>query len=208
MKTTESLFAVAAAASVALVACTHAPSGPGASAPSSAQVDANHEVSRCPIRGDDEGARVRVSVADAPDGVAIAFAGDARDVPALRQRVRAMDRANDQQGDAFAACPCALEPGPGVLSSTSPYGGGQARRMIDADPATAEPVEEARGQTAMQAPGAMVPFGAVPAATTVDDTPSGGVLRFTARDASQVQALRDEVRQNARAMQSGCGGGR
>ena len=49
-------------------------------------------------------------------------------------------------------------------------------------------------------------MGAVPAATSVDDTPTGGVVRFTAMDPSQVQALRDEVQENVRSMERGCAG--
>jgi hypothetical protein len=145
---------------------------------------------------------VQATVTELPDGVAVAFFGSARNVGELRARVRAMDRANTSQGDPFAACPCIIE---SVAAASEPilsYGVGHDGWMIDGDPGTPESAAiRAEGRTSMQ------PMGAVPAATSVDDTPTGGVVRLTAKDPSQVQALRDEVQENVRSMERGCGGG-
>jgi hypothetical protein len=156
-----------------------------------------------------------VAVTDTPDGAAITFSAVTPDLDQLRSDIRAMDQANVRQGDAFAACSCVMNSGldrteykngsaSGTGGDTSRMNGtsgvGESTWPSDANPQTNAPPGETQGQTMRQ------PMSSVPADTSVDDTPTGGVLRFQARDPSQVQALREAVRSNLEAMQLGCGG--
>jgi len=194
-------FVASVAIAATTVACGHAQSGRGSSDPWSAQVDSTGNASACPMRAQDG---VQATVTELPDGVAVAFSGAARHLGQLRTRVRAMDRANTSQGDPFAACPCIIESAAAASAPILSYGVGHDGYMIDGDPGTPESAAiRAQSRTSEQAVQAM---GAVPAATSVDDTPTGGVVRFTAMDPSQVQALRDEVQENVRSMERGCAG--
>jgi hypothetical protein len=162
------------------------------------------------------GSGVSAVVSDRPDGAAITFSATPQALMTLRTGLRAMDRANSRQGDAFAACPCILESG---LASRQAMPPGNAANATTTSSATATnreawlyegsptavspaspiaPAEVDRGRTMMQ------PVASVPADTFVDDTPTGGVLRFRAKDPSQVQALREEVQTNVQAMAKGC----
>jgi hypothetical protein len=44
----------------------------------------------------------------------------------------------------------------------------------------------------------------VMAGSSVDDAPNGAVLELKAKDPAQLPALRDQVRINTQAMQTGC----
>jgi len=122
----------------------------------------------------------RATVADTDDGVAITFTGRQRDVDVVRRDVQAMSDANDKQGSPFAMCPC---------QTNEPMPGG--------------PMASA-GTPSMQM-GTPAWVRTVPASTRVEETSTGAVLTLRARDASQMQALRDSVRSQIRSMEeNGC----
>ncbi len=122
---------------------------------------------------------VHATVADIPNGVAITFTGSHEQVDQLRKNVHDMADANDKQGDAFAACPCAE--GAGALGS-------------------AEAMPSETGSTAMQAGPTALPR----ADSKVDDIETGAILRLTAKDNTQVSALRSTVRQDVHALKRAC----
>jgi hypothetical protein len=117
---------------------------------------------------------VRATVADTKDGVAITFVAPEVEVKQLRQNVHDMADANDTKNDPFASCPCGSQRPMGV--------------------AEAMPSESGTRTTVIK------PL----AAATVDETPSGAVLRLTAKDKSQVEALRTAARDNIRAIRRNC----
>jgi hypothetical protein len=91
-------------------------------------------------------------------------------------------------------------PGPSGAAPGPSYGGNPAYGAFGGN--KGEPMMLPQGRSNMQ------PTGVVPADTSVEDTPTGGVLRLRAKDPAQVQALRDQVRENVMAMQRGCVGSR
>ena len=123
---------------------------------------------------------VHASVADTNDGVAITFTAPQNELDQLRSNVNAMVDANDKQGDAFAACPC----------GSNEYG-------------AAENQGTSSGQTWSQSGQTSMQSAEVPAKAKESDIPTGAVLTLNAKDKNQVQALRDDVRQDIHAMQHG-----
>jgi len=119
---------------------------------------------------------VHASVADINKGVAITFTGPQNALDQLRKNVHAMSDANDNQSDAFAVCPCA---------SIAPQGAAEAMP----------------GQ-----PGAVqaLPLKSIRANSNVQEIDTGAVLKLEAKNKGDVQALRDAVRQNVKAMRKGC----
>jgi hypothetical protein len=208
MKTLGSLVAVTACA--ALLGCSHEAQMSSVSEPYTAQSESVG--SGCPVHGQSD---VQATVSDMQDGVAITFSGQQRELDSLRATLRAMDEANASRGDAFASCPCiyergaaASQPMSGYGSNPSPSYGGSPSSSYGGNPSygayggSGEPMTGSKGESMMQ------PMAAVPAETSIEDTPTGGVLKLRAKDPSQVQALRDQVRQNVMAMQRGCVGSR
>jgi hypothetical protein len=231
MKTLGSL--VVATACATLLGCSHESQTGSVSEPYTAQ---SQSVSTgCPVHGQSD---VQATVSDMQDGVAITFSGQQRELDSLRATLRAMDEANASRGDAFASCPCIYERGaaasqPGSSYGSSPqsgygstpqssYGGGPSSSYgggpsssYGGNPAygayggSQEPMTGTQGQRpGSQGQSMMQPVAAVPAETSIEDTPTGGVLKLRAKDPSQLQALRDQVRQNVMAMQRGCVGSR
>jgi hypothetical protein len=118
---------------------------------------------------------VHALVADIRDGVAITFTAPEGELDQLRNDVHAMADANDAQGGAFAACPCAEAP-PGA-----------AEKM----PTTA--LEQAATQPLR-----------VKAVAKVDEIATGAVLKLTAKDHKDINALRAEVRDDLHAFKKNC----
>jgi hypothetical protein len=121
---------------------------------------------------------VHAIVADIRDGVAITFTAPEGELDQLRNDVHAMADANDAKGGAFAACPCAEAP-PGA-----------AEKM----PATA--LEQAATQPLR-----------VKAVAKVDEIATGAVLKLTAKDHKDINALRAEVRDDLHAFKKNCEAG-
>jgi hypothetical protein len=117
---------------------------------------------------------VRTMVQDTPDGVQIVAVGPEGQVDSIRQNVRAMATTNNNQGDPFAPCSCALE-APGAtesMPSSTPYASLQAARLI--------PLSSA----------------------SVEQIPSGGILKLTAKDPNQVNSLRTRTREEVSALRN------
>jgi hypothetical protein len=117
---------------------------------------------------------VRTMVQDIPEGVQIVAVGPEGQVDTIRQNVRAMATTNNNQGDPFAPCSCALE-APGAtesMPSSTPYATLQAARLI--------PLSSA----------------------TVEQIPSGGILKLSAKDPNQVSALRTRTREEVSALRN------
>jgi hypothetical protein len=121
---------------------------------------------------------VHAILADIRDGVAITFTAPEGELDQLRNDVHAMADANDAKGGAFAACPCA-EAAPGA-----------AEKM----PATA--VEQAGTQPLR-----------IKATAKVDEIATGAVLKLTAKDHKDINALRSEVRDDLHAFKKNCATG-
>jgi hypothetical protein len=121
---------------------------------------------------------VHAIVADIRDGVAITFTAPEGELDQLRNNVHAMAEANDAKSDVFAACPCAEAP-PGA-----------AEKM----PATA--LEQAATQPLR-----------VKAEAKVDEIATGAVLRLTAKDHKDINALRAEVKDDLHAFKKNCEAG-
>jgi hypothetical protein len=131
---------------------------------------------------------IDATVADATNGVAITFTSSKGDtnLEQLRENVSAMATANDEQGDAFAACPCAERAHRMGSTEAMPGGSeivGYAREGTAYDRATARPIA---------------------ADASVDKFATGAVLTLSAKDSSQAGALRSEVRQNVHALRQQC----
>lgn len=180
MRTAGSILGIALA--LALGACAHhnAQGGAQAAQPGGAVAAA------CPmaqLRG------VHATVADIKDGVAITFTAPESERDQLRDNVKAMIDANDKQGDAFASCPCA-------------QGGGGAMGTAEAMPGE----KGERGQTAMQpGTGTLVAVTIMPRADAKEeDISTGAILRLTAKDGSQVTALRKVARNDVHAFKKTC----
>jgi len=163
-------FVTSAVLAAALAACAHQP----ARAPA-AQAAITPSAVSCPLsrlQG------IHVSVADIRDGVAITFTGPASELDQLRDNVHAMADANDKQGDAFAACPCARMP----LGSA-----------------------EAMPSTAPEQTAARPMVGAQPLAiANVEDIATGAVLKLAAKDKKETSALRSVVREDVHALHKNC----
>jgi hypothetical protein len=126
---------------------------------------------------------VHATVADIREGVAITFTAPQSELDALKQDVHAMADANDKLGDAFATCPCA-EAGAAA---------GSAEAMPGETGATG-------GQPSMQGATRGMP----PASSKVEEISTGAILRLTAKDNSQIGALRSTVRQNMHMLRRAC----
>jgi hypothetical protein len=153
----------------ALVACGH--NAQNAEPQTATQSQYGAPYGSCPmaqLRG------VQVAVAEARDGVALAFTAPQEEIEVVRAAVRSMAEANDKQGDAFAPCPCAM---------TAQYG------ATESMPGSAMPAR---------------PMPMVPADARADDTPTGAVLQLTAKDKRQVETLRSVTAERARALLSAC----
>jgi hypothetical protein len=140
---------------------------------------------------------VHATVADIKGGVAITFTGPEGEIDRLRDGVRTMAKSNDQQGDAFAVCPCS------EMNTTT----GQAEAMPreSSTSSSGQPYSGGRGQTAMQGSNASNVIGSMPLAKAkVDEIPTGAILLLTASDEAQASNLRSTVRQDVRAMKQGC----
>jgi hypothetical protein len=122
------------------------------------------------------------SVTNTPDGVAITFTGPHDDLDQIRSNVRAMQDANNRRGDAFAACPCGRAPSAGA--------------------AEAQGVNRERGgRTSMQPTPPRIP---VLADATVQEIPTGAVLRLTARNKGDIGFLRNQARENVNGILTTC----
>jgi hypothetical protein len=117
---------------------------------------------------------VHAAVADTKDGVAITFIAPEVEVKQLRDNVHAMADANDKKSDPFAACPCGSQRAMGT-AETMPSESGTRTTLV-------KPLADA----------------------TVDETPTGAVLKLSAKDKSQVDALRTAARENIHAIRKNC----
>lgn len=181
MKIAGSVLALALVAG--LGACSHNNTQSAGAQSPQGQSQAQASAASCPMA---QLPGVHATVADTSDGVAITFTGPQNEVDQLRQNVHAMSDANDKQGNAFAACPCAFgqsgsaEAMPGNESQSGQQGG------------------QWNGNTSMQP-------ASVQADAKVDEIPTGAVLELKAKDKSQVQTLRDDVRSEVHSMkENGC----
>jgi len=196
MKIATSIVAIALTA--AAVGCAkNEPQAQGAQyAPSGAQ--GQPYAANCPLS---QLTDVHASVADVHDGVAITFTVPESELSYLRDDVKAMKDANDDRGDAFAACPCA------AAGMTQPYG--STENMPSGNQSSNGPnasTSGQSGQTAMQ-PGQTGMTGMrVAAKASVDDIPTGSVLKLTTKDSSQVQMLRDQAHSEVQALRHSCFG--
>jgi hypothetical protein len=118
---------------------------------------------------------VRATVADIRDGVAITFTAPEGELDQLRNNVHAMADAEEKQHDAFASCPCAE------------HAAGAAEKM------PMSPVEQAATQPQK-----------VKADAKVDEISTGAVLKLTAKDHKDINALRAEVREDLRGLKKNC----
>jgi hypothetical protein len=178
MRTAGTILGIALAA--ALGACAHhqAQGGAQAAQPGGATAAA------CPmaqLRG------VHATTADIKDGVAITFTAPESERDRIRENVKAMIEANDKRGDAFAACPCAAA---GALGAAEAMPGEKGER----------------GQTAMQpGTGTLTTVTVMPRADAKEeDISTGAILRLTAKDGSQVTALRKAARNDVHAFKKTC----
>jgi hypothetical protein len=117
---------------------------------------------------------VRALVQDTPGGVQIAVAGPEGQIDKIRENVRAMATTNNQQGDPFAPCACALK-SEGAAESMPSSGSAsqlQAARLI--------PLSNAE----------------------VEQTSSGAILKLTAKDPNQVDSLRVRTREEVSALKN------
>jgi hypothetical protein len=124
---------------------------------------------------------VHATVADIKDGVAITFTGPAGSLDQLRDNVHAMADANDKQGDAFAACPCAQR---------VPLGSAEAMPSNEAPTGTTNPSKT--GGAHLQS------------SAKVDEIATGAVLKLTAKEVADVSALRAAVRDDMHALKKNC----
>jgi hypothetical protein len=141
---------------------------------------------------------IHATVADIQNGVAITFTGPEGELDQLRQAVRTMAASNDQQGDAFAVCPCSENNATTGQAEAMPRESGSSR-------GGSNPSAGGAGQTAMQ--GSSPYIGSMPLSRAkVDEIPTGAILRLTASDVMQTNLLRTTVRQDMRALKQGCMG--
>jgi hypothetical protein len=128
-------------------------------------------VANCPLA---EVPGVRAVVQDIPGGVQIVVAGPEGQVDRIRENVRAMATTNNNQGDPFAPCACALK-----------------------TEGAAEPMASGGGMTELQA-ARLIPL----SNALVEQTPTGGLLKLTAKDPNQATALRQRTRQEVTALKN------
>ncbi len=127
---------------------------------------------------------VHATVADIRDGVAITFTGPAGALDQLRDNVHAMADANDKQGDAFSACPCAQR---------VPLGSAESMPSSEAPTGTSNPGSQGMNVRPL-------------ANAKVDEIATGAVLKLTAKDTRDLNALRAAVRDDVRALKKNCMG--
>src|SRR5580704_13778545 len=128
-------------------------------------------VASCPL-ADVPG--VRALVQDTQDGVQIVFAGPEGQIDRVRQNVRAMVVTNNNQGDPFAPCTCAMQ-SPGAaetMPSTAPLSTLQAAHII--------PLSSAE----------------------FEQTPTGAILKLSPKDKDQAQSLRVRTREEVGALRN------
>jgi hypothetical protein len=119
---------------------------------------------------------VRATVADIRDGVAITFTAPEGELDQLRNNIHAMADANDSKHDAFAECPCAAPPSAGAAEKMpSP-----AYEQLATQPQR------------------------IKAEAKVDEIATGAVLKLTAKDHKDINALRAEVREDLHALKNNC----
>ncbi len=130
---------------------------------------ANSAVANCPLA---QIPGVRAIVRDVPGGVELVVAGPDGQIDKIRENVHAMATTNNNMGDPFAPCSCALTP-EGATEAMPSSGASsqlQAARLI--------PLSNA----------------------AVDQTPNGAVLRLTAKDPAQADPLRVRTREELTAL--------
>lgn len=162
----------------ALGACAHHNTAQGgAQAPEEGQASAPGATG-CPLA---QLQGIHAAVTDTAEGVAITFVAPKGEVDALRDNVHAMADANDKRGDAFAACACA-----------APRGALGAAESMPEQGAAAQP-----GHATAEKP---------LADSKVQETPTGAVLKLSAKDRTQVGALRSAARETVRELRKNCFG--
>jgi hypothetical protein len=163
MKIRGSLYSVGIAAlgAASLFACMN----------KSSQSKTPAAVASCPLA---EVPGVRTLVENTSDGVAIVVAGPDGQVDRIRQNVRAMATTNNNQGDPFAPCYCAMQPPPGAAEAMAP----QAMTPLQA--ARIIPLSDAQ----------------------MEQTPTGAILRLTPKDKNQADMLRARTREEVTALRS------
>jgi hypothetical protein len=193
MRTVGSILGIALAA--ALGGCAHE-AGQSASSETSAQTSGLAQ--GCPLaqlRG------IHATVANVESGVAVTFTAPEGELDQLRESVRAMAASNDQQGDAFAVCPCSQT---GAPSAGAAMRQGSSGYSSESGQSISARESGHPGQTSMQGGGSYA-IGSMPLAKSkVDDIPTGAILRLTARDTTQTNQLRSTVREDLRALKRGC----
>ena len=132
---------------------------------------ANSAVASCPLA---QVPGVRAMVQDTPDGVQIVVAGPEGQIDRIRENVRAMATTNNNQGDPFAPCACALQSAGAAetMPSTQQSNALQAARLIPLSNAEAE------------------------------QTPTGAVLKLTPKDKNQVEWLRTRTREEVSSLRN------
>ena len=166
---------VAVALGVAVGACAHQPAP--AAGPSSAEAQARS----CPMA---QLTDVHVAVRNIHDGIAVAFTAPAAEVEQLRANVRGMADANDRYGDAFAGCPCGVNPTSLGAAERMPTGHG-----------TAGGPSETNGTPDLGPPRATA---------SVVDLVNGAELQLSAQDWTRVESVRSATREYAHAMGRNC----
>lgn len=121
---------------------------------------------------------VNATVTDIDKGSAITFTAPKSQVKQLRDNIHAMADAQDKMGDAFAYCPC------------SEIGGVAA--------GAAEAQGQSMGQTSGQA------INKVAASSSVEEIPTGAILKLVAKNDHDVQTLRSQIRNDVDALNRSC----
>jgi hypothetical protein len=161
---------------------------------------------------------VDVAMANGPRGVSLRFEGPPDTVARLRANVHAMADANVTSGDPFSVCACAASYRKEGAAEAMP--GSQPDTKGESETSAGEPPwnEGSLGTSGPPGPppssNDSTPGQAAPDAPVydpsvrarVDEIPAGAKLTLTTGDLNRVQALRDRVRMDARAMQAGCMG--
>lgn len=158
----------------ALAACAHT-NQPNAAAPQGYSPTSGVSCPLAQLTG------VKAVVTDIDKGSAITFTAPKSEIDQLRDNVHAMADANDKQGDAFASCPCASG---GRMGNAEQQGGNQGTL----------------GSTNVQAPN----YSAVKADSSVEEIPTGAILKLKAQKKGDVQTLRSEVRSNVDSLNRSC----
>jgi hypothetical protein len=131
---------------------------------------------------------------DISDGVAVTFTGPQSEVDQLREEVRDMADANNNEGNPFAGCPCAGNHARGSAQAM-PKGSNAENDRKNGGRSDGSP-----GSASMQSPS-----GNLLAHAKVEEISTGAVLELSAKDKGQVQPLRSEVRSAVKSMRNnGC----